>query len=85
MHSFANRICLWISASDDFAVDTVFVSDCVANFKEQEPKLLQMIRDFKFLKGKTRKTLEKYLQSYFDNYQFIQWPVYQLAVDKIGD
>ncbi|MFK7982893.1 MAG: hypothetical protein AB8G86_23130 [Saprospiraceae bacterium] len=57
----------------------------LASFKEQQPALLQIIREAKWLKGKTRKALQKYLNSYFDNYQFIKWPVYQLAVDKIGD
>ena len=56
----------------------------IAAFKAQQPKLLQIISDFKLLNRKTRKNLEKYLNSYFDNYQFIQWPVYQLA-EKMGD
>jgi len=57
----------------------------VAKFKQQQPQLLQIIEEFKLLKGKTRKTLQKYLNSYFDNYQFIKWPVYPLAADKMGD
>lgn len=54
-------------------------------FKKQQPQLLQIISDFKWLNRKTRKTLQKYLNSYFDNYQFVKWPVYQLAADKMGD
>ncbi len=57
----------------------------LAIFKEQQPAFLQIIHDAKLLKGKTRRALQKYLNSYFDNYQFIKWPVYQLAVDKIED
>lgn len=56
----------------------------IAAFKAQQPKLLQIIIDFKLLNRKTRKNLQKYLNSYFDNYQFLNWPVYQLA-DKMGD
>ncbi len=56
----------------------------IVAFKAQQPKLLQIISDFELLNRKTRKKLEKYLNSYFDNYQFIKWPVYQLA-DKMGD
>ena len=57
----------------------------LAVFKEQQPAFLQVVREAKFLKGKTRKALQKYLNSYFDNYQFIKWPIAQLAVDKIRD
>jgi len=57
----------------------------LALFKEQQPQLLQIIQDFKFLKAKTRKALQKYLNGYFNNHQFIHWPVYQLAEDKMGD
>lgn len=56
----------------------------LARLKEQQPQLLQTISDFKLLKRKTRKNLQNYLNSYFDNYQFIKWPVYQLA-EKVGD
>lgn len=56
----------------------------IAAFKAQQPKLLQIISDFKLLNRRTRKELQKYLNSYFDNHQFIKWPVYQLA-EKVGD
>ncbi len=56
----------------------------LAAFKEQQSQLLQTIRDFKLLNRKTRKVLQDYLNSYFDNHQFIKWPVYQLA-EKVGD
>lgn len=56
----------------------------LAVFNERQPQLIQIIRDFKLLNRKTRKNLQNYLNSYFDNYQFIKWPVYQLA-EKVGD
>jgi len=57
----------------------------LALFKEQQSQLLQTISDFKWLNRKTRKDLQKYLNSYFDNYQFVQWPVYQLTADNMED
>lgn len=56
----------------------------LAKFKQQQSQLLQIVRDFKLLNRKTRKHLQNYLNGYFDNYQFIKWPVYQLA-EKVGD
>jgi len=56
----------------------------LAEFKGQQAQLLQIISDFDLLNRRTRKSLQKYLNSYFDNYQMINWPVYQLA-DKMGD
>lgn len=57
----------------------------LAIIKEQQPIFLQTIEDFKWLNRRTRKALQKYLNSYFDQYQVIKWPVYQLAADRVGD
>lgn len=67
-----------------FKEATPNLTPTLAVFKEQQPQLLQVIDEFKWLKGKTRKNLQSYLNSYFDKYQKIKWPVYQLA-DKMGD
>ncbi len=56
----------------------------LAVFKKQQPELLQIVDNFTLLKEKTRKRLQNYLNKYFDNYESIKWPPYQL-IDKVGD
>jgi len=56
----------------------------LAEFKGQQAQLIRIIGNFELLNRRTRKNLQKYLNSYFDKYKVINWPVYQLA-DKMGD
>lgn len=68
-----------------FEEDMNHLNATITQLHDKQTDLIQIVEDFKLLKGSARKEIKVYLNSYFENALIIETPKQKLVIAKVGD
>lgn len=79
IHSIKERVYL------GFNEDPQMLKESIELLKSKKSTLQQIVKDFKPLKGKARREMLTYLNTFFDNVKVLKMPEVKLLAGKLGD